>query len=139
MGIFSNLFRKKPTIELRDSVFGPISYDRGVWTFVPKEPKEGFMINVIAAAAGPSELQRVVFSRVRSELAEYERRARDYMTPHLDESVSVSQLSIYAVLIGDDDESQREELVLEFSDRDAFTVHRVSFRKGEPVDYGADD
>ena len=139
MGLFNNLFKKGPTIELQDPAFGLINYDQGSWTFLPKRPEDGFMIGVDAPEAGPSEQQRVFFSRVRSELAEYERRARDYMTTRVDQSVTVSRLATYSVEIDDDDATRREEFVLELSDEDAFVVHRVSFREGQPFEYGFDD
>jgi len=139
MSLFTNLFKKKPAIALRDPVFGLITYDQGIWTFLPKESEDGFMIGVDAPDAGPTEWQRAFFSRVRSELAEYERRARDYMASRVEPSVTVSQLSTYSVQIDDDDATQREEFVLELSDDDAFIVHRVSFRAGQPIDYGFDD
>ena len=139
MSLFSSLFKKKPVIALQDPVFGLITYDKGIWTFLPKKPEDGFMTGVDAPEAGPSDQQRSFFSRVHSELSEYERRARDYMTSRVEQSVVVSRLSTYSVQIGDEEETRREEFVLELSDEDAFVVHRVSFRAGQPVDYGFDD
>ena len=139
MGIFANLFKKKPVIELRDPVFGLLTYDQGIWTFLPTKPEGGFMIGVDAPEAGPTERQRAFFNQVRSELADYERRARDYLTPRVEPSVTVSRLSTYSVQIGDDVATQRGEFVLELSDDDAFAVHRVSFSEGQPFEYGCDD
>lgn len=139
MSLLSKLFKKSPTIELRDPTFGHISYDRGIWTFLPMKPEDGFMIGVDAPESGPTEQQRMFFSQVRAEWKEYERRARDYMTPLVEINVVVSRLSTYSVQISDDDATQREEFVLELSDEDAFIVHRVAFRAGQPVDYGFDD
>ena len=53
--------------------------------------------------------------------------------------MTVSQLSIYSVQIGDDGATQRNEFVLELADDEAFIVHRVSFKVGHPIDYGFDD
>ena len=139
MSILDRLFKKKPAIELDDPVFRHITFDRGIWTFLPTKPEDGFMIGVDAPEAGPSDQQRSLFSQVRSELPEYERRARDYMKSRVDHSVDVSRLSTYSVQVGNDDETRREEFVLELSDEDAFIVHRVSFAGGQPVDYGFDD
>lgn len=138
MGLFSKLF-KKPIIELRDPVFGLITFDQGIWTFLPTKPEDGFMIGVDAPEAAPTEQQRAFFNLLRSEFAEYERLARDYMTSRVEPSVIVSQLSTYAVQIDDDEATQRGEFTLEMSDDDAFIVHRVSFRAGQPIDYGFDD
>ena len=139
MGLLSRFFKKKTVIELPDPVFGRITYDQGIWTFLPTKPDDGFMIGVDAPEAGPTERQRAFFSRLRSDLAEYERRARDYMSSRVEPSVMVSELSIYAVQIEDDEATRRGEFTLEMSDDDASIVHRVSFRAGEPMDYGFDD
>jgi len=139
MGLFGNLFNKKPVLALQDPVFGPVTYDQGIWTFLPKKPEDGFMIGIDAPASGPSNQQRLFFGRVRSELLAFERRARDYMRSRVEASVDVSRLSTYSVQVGSDEETQREEFVLELSDQDAFVVHRVSFQAGQPTDYGFDD
>ncbi len=139
MGLFSKLFKKKSVVELRDPVFGLITYNNGIWTFLPTKPEDAFMIGVDASEAGPTAQQRAFFCQLRSELAEYERRARDYMASRVEPSVIVSKLSTYAVQIDDDDATHRGEFTLEMSDDDAFIVHRVSFRAGQPIDYGFDD
>src|SRR4051812_1731879 len=135
MGLFSSVFKKKQVIEVQDPVFGLITYDQGIWTFLPKKPDDGFMIGVDAPEVGPSDQQRSLFRHVRSELSEYERRARDYITSRVEKSIDVSRLSTYSVQIGNDEETDREEFVLEISDQDAVIVHRVSFTAGQPIDY----
>jgi hypothetical protein len=139
MSIFGNLFKKKPVIELQDPVFGLITYIQGIWTFLPTKTEDGFMIVVDGPETGPSDQQRSFFKQLRSGLPEYERRARDYMKSRVEQSVDVSQLSTYAVQLGDDEETRAEEFLLELSDKDAFIIHRVSFRAGQAVDYGFDD
>lgn len=139
MGWFTKLFQKKPVVELRDPAFGLITFARGIWTFLPTKGEDGFMIGVDAPETGPTERQRVFFCQVLSELAEYERHARDYMASRVQSSVIVSQLSTYSVQIEDDDATLRGEFTLEMSDDDALIVHRVSFRNGQPIDYGFDD
>lgn len=139
MSWFHNLFKKQPVIRLADAVFGSITFEHGIWTFLPKKPEDGFLIGVDAPQEGPSAGQRAFFCQVRSELAAYEQKAREYMVSHVTSSVKVASLSTYSVQIGDDEATQREEFVLDLSDEDAFIVHRVSFRAGQPVDYGFDD
>jgi hypothetical protein len=139
MSILDRLFKKKPAIELDDPVFGHITLHQGIWTFLPTRPEDGFMIGVAAPEAGPSDQQRSLFSRVRSELPEYERHARDYMKSRVDPSVDVSRLSTYSVQVGDDEETRRDAFVLELSDEEALIVHRVSFTAGQPIRYGFDD
>jgi hypothetical protein len=139
MSIFGSLFKKKPVVEADDPVFGHLTYEQGIWTFIPKPPTGGFMITVDAPETGPTELQRGFFQRIRSRLSEFEQRARDFMRSRVDTGVDVSRLSVYSVEIGSDTESQRELFVLEMCDKDASIIHRVSFTGTEPVDYGFDD
>ena len=139
MSWFSDLFKQKQVVSLADAVFGPIMFEHGIWTFLPKKPEDGFLIGVDAPEAGPSAKQRNFFKQVRSELHAYEQKAREYMASRVDSSVKVASLSTYSVQIGDEVATQREEFVLELSDENAFIVHRVSFRAGQPVDYGFDD
>lgn len=139
MGWFNRLFKKKPQVELQDPVFGLIRYDRGIWTFLPTKPEDGFMIGVDAPNTGPSEQQRAFFSQLSLKLSDYECRARDYMASRVEPSLAVSKLSTYSVQIEADAATQRGEFTLEMSDDDAFIVHRVSFRAGQPIDYGFDD
>jgi len=139
MSILDRLFKKKPAIELGDPVFGRISFDKGIWTFIPIPPTEGFMITIDAPEAGPTQEQRTFFEQVRSRLSEFEQRARDYMRSRVDDGVDVSRLSTYSVEIGSAEDTERREFVLELSDSDAIVIHRVSFRGDEAVEYGFDD
>lgn len=126
-------------IELKDPVFGAITYEQGVWTFLPKKLEDGYMIGIVAEEAGPSAQQRDLFTRLRSNLNDYERRANEYMASHEDCSANISQLRIYSVQIHDDAATRCGEFTLEFSDEDAFVIHRVLFRCEQPVEYGFDD
>jgi hypothetical protein len=138
MGIFGRLFKKKPEIELDDPVFGHLAFDQGIWTFIPCAD-EGLMVTVAAPGTGPTAGQRDLFQRIRARLADFERRARDYMRSRVDETVDVARLSVYSVEIGSAEETGRREFVLELSDADAFVIHRVSFRGDEAVGYTFDD
>ncbi len=139
MGLFDILFKRKPAVELQDPAFGTLSFAQGIWAYVPKTPDGGFMVTVNAPETGPTKRQRDFFQRIRSSLPDVEHRARDFIRPRVDESVDATRLSIYSVEIGSDDETARQQFVLELSDEDAIVVHRVLFRAGEPVDYGCDD
>jgi hypothetical protein len=139
MNFFGNLFKKKPPVELHDPVFGCLTFSKGIWAFMPKTPGAEFMVTVDAPKTGPTDRQRDFFDRIRSSLSEFEGQARNFMRSRVDESVDATRLSVYSVEIGSDDETGREQFVLELSDDDAIVVHRVLFRAGEPVDYGFDD
>ena len=139
MSLFGSLFKKKRVIAADDPVFGHITFERGIWTFIPNPPTEGFMITVDAPESGPSQLQRDFFQKIRTSLSDFERRARDFMRSRVDLGVEVSSLSVYSVEIGSDDESRQQRFVLEMSDTEAIVIHRVSFSGSEAVNYGYDD
>ena len=139
MSIFGSLFKKKPAVAADDPVFGHIAFEQGIWTFIPNPPTEGFMITVDAPESGPSQLQRDFFQKIRTSLADFEQRAREFMRSRVDAGVEVSSLSVYSVEIGSDDESRQQRFVLEMCDAEAIVIHRVSFSGSEPEDYGYDD
>jgi hypothetical protein len=138
MGIF-NLFKKKPLIAADDPVFGHITFDQDIWTFIPNPPTEGFMITVDAPESGPAQLQREFFQNIRASLSDFEQRARDFMRSRVDPGVEVSTLSVYSVAIGSLDETRQQRFVLEMSDAEGIVIHRVSFSSSEAIDYGYDD
>jgi hypothetical protein len=139
MSILDRLFKKKPTIESDDLVFGRITFDQGIWTFIPNPPVAGFMITIDAPETGPTPEQRAFFQHIRSRLGEFELRARDFMRSRVDAGVDVSRLATYSVEIGSAEDTGRREFVLELSDSDAIVIHRVTFRADEAVEYGFDD
>lgn len=79
MSIFGRLFKKKSVIAVDDPVFGYVTFEQAIWTFVPNPPTEGFMITVDAPETGPSQLQRDFFQMIRASLPECERVAREFM------------------------------------------------------------
>jgi hypothetical protein len=139
MSILDRLFRKKPAIALDDPVFGRITFEQGIWTFIPNPPTDGFMVTIDAPEIGPTAEQRAFFQELRGQRADLEQRARDYMRSRVDDGAEISRLSTYSIEIGSAEETARREFVLELSDSDAIMIHRVSFRAGEAVDYGFDD
>jgi hypothetical protein len=139
MSILGKLFKKKPSLEVQDPVFGPLTYDQGGWAFIPKKPGDGYMITIAAPETGPTAEQRNFFQAVRAKLSDFVQRARDFMRSRVDASVDLSSLSVYSLEIGSDEETKRQEFVLELSDSEAIVIHRVSFRADEAVDYGFDD
>jgi hypothetical protein len=138
MSFLSSLFKKKPEIAADDPVFGHITHEQGVWTFVPNPPTGVFMITVAAPESGPSQLQRDFFQKLRASLSEFEQRARDFMRSRVESGVEVYRLSVYSIEIGSEEETRQERFVLEMSDEEAIVVHRVTFSGSEPADYGYD-
>jgi hypothetical protein len=139
MSIFDRLFKKKPVIQMDDPVFGHMTFEQGLWAFIPDPQTEEFMVTVPAPETGPTPEQRALFQDIRSQLSGYEQRARDYMRSRVDKGIDVSALSTYSVAMGSTEETARREFVLELSDSEATIIHRVSFRADEPVEYGFDD
>lgn len=138
MSFLDSFFKKKPVVEADDAIFGHITYDRGIWTFIPKPPADGFMITVDAPESGPSQLQRSFFQKIHSGLLKFEDRARAFIDSHIDERIDKSRLSVYSVEIGSDIECSLERFVLEMCFEDAIIIHRVSFAGTEAVEYGFD-
>jgi hypothetical protein len=138
MSVFT-LFRKKAIIRADDPAFGHITFERGIWAFIPSPQTEGFMITVDAPESGPSQLQRDFFQNIRARLSEFEQHARDFMRSRVDTGVEVSRLSVYSVAVGNEEETRQRRFVLEMSDPDAHVIHRVTFSGNDAVDYGYDD
>ena len=138
MNLFGNYFKKTPVVQVDDPAFGRLTYEQGIWSFIPKHPEDGFMVTVDAPESGPTQLQRDFCEKIRSSLAEFERRARDFMRPSVDQGGDVARLSVYSIEIGSDAECEHERFVLEMCDKEATIIHRVSFRGGDPVDYEFD-
>jgi len=40
MRLFGRLFRKKLLVEAHDPVFGRITFEHGLWTFIPASPQK---------------------------------------------------------------------------------------------------
>jgi hypothetical protein len=116
-----------------------MTYEQGIWTFLPIPAAAGFMVTVEASESGPTEVQRNFFLTIRDGLADCELRARDFLRSRVDAGVDVSQLAVYSIEIGSDAECRGETFVLEMSDADASVIHRVSFRGSQPQCYGFDD
>ncbi|MCC5848811.1 MAG: hypothetical protein JJU29_12035 [Verrucomicrobia bacterium] len=139
MNIFLHFFKRKKIHTLKDPVFGPLTFENKVWVFLPNSEFREFMITVDAPQEGPSHEQRDFFQRISLHLPEYETKAREYIKSRAEPHPEVDALSIYSVEIENVALTSREEFVLELADAEATEIHRVSFRRGECIDYGVDD
>src|SRR6185369_17398197 len=135
MSLFSRFF-KKPAKATDDPVFGHITYEYGLWVYIPKPEATGFMVSVDASESGPAQSQRDFYLTICANLPEFEGRARDFMRSHADPDIDVSQLSVYSIEIGSDEDCRRQDFVLEMCDKEAHLVHRISFSGKNAVDYG---
>lgn len=138
MGFLGNLFKRKPVITADDPVFGHITFEQGIWTYIPNPPTQGFMITVDAPESGPSQSQRDLIQKIRSGLSDFEQCARDYIGSRVDPGVEVSHLSVYSVAVGSEEETRQQEFVFEMSDEEAVVIHRVTFSGSKAIDYGYD-
>ena len=133
------LFRREPVIETNDPVLGYLTYEGGIWAFIPTDSTPGVMITVDAPEAGPSDRQRDFFERIKASLTEFEQRARLVIQSSSEENIDASCLSVYSIEIGSDTQCQLETFVLEMSDENAFVIHRVRFSGSDACYDGFDD
>jgi len=118
-----------------DPAFGRITYDREQWTAIPIDTSD-VMIIVTADANGPSDAQRLLFTAVKKELSSLSEEARNYIAvqrPKNGLPVDIPTLTPYAVIIGDDTDTEKLEFTLELSDKDASLIQCVLFRDWLPV------
>jgi hypothetical protein len=139
MSIFNRLFRKKAVHSVDDPVFGRITFDHGIWSFIPSSTGGDYMITVVAPESGPSDEQRIFFGRIRPQVADFEERARAFIQSETTGEVDVSILSTYGIDIGDSAETEDGRFTLELSDPNAWVIHRVEFCGDSPILYGFDD
>jgi hypothetical protein len=126
-------------MEIHDPIFGRLTYENGLWAFIPKEVVDGFMISIDAPETGPSAAQRDYFLDISSRLSKFEQLGRDFIDSHSEFTGDVACLSTYSIEVGTDLDCQRQRFVLEMSDNDAAVIHRVTFFDGEPLEYWLDD
>jgi hypothetical protein len=139
MSFLSHIFKKKAELVLHDSVFGDIKYNNGTWCHIPELLVGGYMISIDAPESGPDNLQKRLFQKIVKDLPDYEKKAKDYINETEVEELDVNLLSIYSIEIGNVIEVQRELFVLELSDSDAHTIHRVTFQGSGILEYECED
>ena len=137
--MFHWLFRRDRLLEKEDPVFGHIAHEGGIWIFSPTHSTPGVMITVDAPEAGPSDLQRDFFQRIRASLTEFGERASVVIQSSSEEKIEAPCLSVYSIEIGSDAQCQLEKFVLEMSDENAFVIHRVRFSGPDASYDGFDD
>lgn len=129
---------KSPLRKLSDPVFGNLEHDGDLWVAIPFDPKNGFMVIVVADESGPSIRQQRFFERIIANLTQHEGEAKSFIGPQNNE-LDLNSLTIYALEIGTEEELEKGEFVLELSDKDAYEIHRIEFKELVPSQYGIDD
>lgn len=141
MRIFGNLFKKaeKPTLD--DPVFGHIDFESkngvGLWCHIPSASDHMVVIN--APVTGPTQAQRDFYATLRKNLPTLETACKAFIGKQDSAPANLSQMTVYAVDVGPENEIVTGQFVFELSDKDAKEIHRVGFRNGKPEVYGVDD
>jgi hypothetical protein len=135
MGIFG----KRIVLRMQDPEFGTIKFERWCWASTKLPGANEFAVSVEAPESGPSELQRQFYRDLRADLAKYKERGLVYVKARTHIPVDVTQLHIYSIQIGTEEECRKEKFVIEFADDDAHYIHVVWFEAGQPYEYGCDD
>ncbi len=138
MGWFQSLFKRNEVISLSDPIFGELIFDRGGWTHLPKSPGEDIMVCIDAPECGPSSVQRAFFEDLRTKLPLLKELAKEYIELEADCATDVASLRVYSIEIGSDIKTQSQEFVLEMTDVEEDTIHRVTFESERPIHYTFD-
>lgn len=137
-----DIFRRQRKISLDDPVFGHIEFEshHGVesWCHIPSDPG-GHMVIISAPMEGPTQAQRDFYFALREDLISRLLECKAFIKQHEGTPANLSEMNVYAVVIGAEDELRNGEFVIELSDEDASDIHRVEFKSGKPEYYGVDD
>jgi hypothetical protein len=124
---------------MQDPEFGTITFETGFWGCHIKSGTNEFAVWIDAPESGPSELQRQFYRQMRADLAKLQERALSFIRAKAWDPVDVTQLHIYSIQIGAEEECAKKKFVIEFADDDAHNIHVVWFEAGQPYEYGCDD
>lgn len=138
VSIFRKLFTRNALTVIDDPVFGRITFESGLWSFIPQSEGDGHMVVIDAPETGPSPQQRDFYLKISRDLAGWENKARDYMQQRFPSNATVRTLATYAVIVGSEDETRSGTFTLELSDDEASEIHRVTFGGESPVSYEMD-
>lgn len=133
---FRNLFRENPPT-ISDFVFGELTFEELFWVHYPSAPDD-LMVSIDAPEAGPSDLQREFHKNLREKLPLLKEIAKDYIQRELNRVMKIPRLSIYSVEICSDAEIKNQKFVLEMTDDEQDTIHRVTFESERPIHYTFD-
>lgn len=136
-------FRKRPEPFLDDPIFGRITFDSAhsisLWSSSPDVfDDNGFAFIIEANIAGPTDVQRAFFQKLSPTLIDLHHKATDFVKA-TEKTAILENLEIYCVCIDGDEECRQGSFTMEFSDKDANTIHVVNFKNYLPVGYGHDD
>ena len=136
------LFQKKPKVEKDDPVFGRIVFEPihgvDIWCHLPADDQD-HMVNILAPSTGSSQAQRDFYASLRNDLASRESECKAFIRTSEEPSADPSDLTLYSVEVGTEDDIAEGQFVIELSDQDAIEIHRVEFRNSRPENYGVDD
>ena len=130
--------KRHPPKKLDDPVFGRIEFRDGSWASVPAEAPD-HRIGVDAPETGPTQSQRDFYRALSADLSSRMAECKAFIAAQEDAPSNLSDMTVYFVEIGSDEELDRGQFVIELSDEEANEIHRVGFKNGKPETYGVDD
>lgn len=139
MSIFANLLKKKKQIVLSDPVFGEISFNKDMWTYIPPPNVDEPMIIIEAPEEGPSEEQRKYYINLKQRTSSIVSEAINFIKKEHISNLDLNKLGLYSIIIGSLTEIEKNMFVIELSDDKAEDIHRVEFENNQPIRYVVDD
>jgi hypothetical protein len=142
MGFLDFLFgrpRRPESPERTDPNFGTGVHEDGCWTFLADGPANGLFVVVEGAVDGPGPTQRRLFRKLLADLPVFEAKARHRILAEAGPEATLPPLHAFALRIGTEMVSSRDEFQLELTDSQSLMLHRIRFVEGVPVDGGIAD
>lgn len=133
------LFRRSQIHTVNDPTFGPIQFERGLWASLPNESHDGWSVIIDAPPSGPSSEQRALFHRLKDQVERIREKAVAFVEQHMGVQKTIGGLQVYAIEVGKDEDCCAARFVIELTDAQGDTIHRVRFDRGEPQEYSCDD
>jgi hypothetical protein len=130
--------RRHPPKRLDDPVFGTIEFQHGLWTSVPTKALD-YLVGVDAPETGPTQAQRDFYTALNQNLPARVAECKAFIGGHDAPPPGLTDMTVYAVDIGPDEEIGRGQFAIELSDAQANEIHRVCFKNGKPAAYEVDD
>jgi hypothetical protein len=137
-----SIFRRKRVAQITDPVFGALEFDPAhgidMWCHLPSDESD-HMVLVVAPSTGPAQGQRQFYASLRNRMRSLESECKSFIATQPSPPPNLSDITVYSVEIGPEEELSARQFVIELSDEDADQVHRVEFRNGRPDTYAMDD
>lgn len=127
--------RYRQKIVARDPVFGEIEYYDGYWSSLVLNP---FAVSIAAGTNGPTEVQRQLYLSVRDNLENHISEAKRYLREN-DDTVDFPEYELYAISIGNEEETAAGRFSLELGYGNFDMVYDVCFERDRAISCIASD